>query len=173
MPAKRKNWQNERLNWDEKHMLAALSAASRASCIFLHAGAVLVKDKRIIAEGYNGAPRGIKNCLEIGCRKEEYGIDFETKGTGNCRGIHAEMNAIEEIARKDAIDSVLYSVYYPCSVCAKLIANKGIKEVVYLKIYKEPDSLTKELFDEKKIKIRKLEMDIERCTRVLKETFYR
>lgn len=171
MSVKRKNWQNERLNWDEKHMLAALSAASRSSCHYLNTGAVLVKNKRIIAEGYNGAPEGIANCLENGCRKEKYGINFETKGTGNCRGIHAEVNALEEIAKKDALDSILYSVYYPCSECAKIIVNKGVKEVVYLKIYKEPDSLTKELFEEKKIKVRKLELDIERCVRVLKETY--
>lgn len=165
------DWKNKRLSWDEKHMLAALSAASRSSCNYLHAGAVVVKNKRINAEGYNGAPEGVENCLERGCRKDKLGISFETKGTGNCRGNHAETNALDELSKETARGSILYTVYYPCSGCAKIIANKGISEVVYLKMYKEPDSLTKELFDEKKIKVRKLEMDIDRCTDVLKEVY--
>lgn len=165
------DWKKRRLTWDEKHMLAALSAASRSSCHYLHTGSVVVSNKRIIAEGYNGAPEGIENCLEQGCRKEDYGIDFETKGTGNCRGIHAELNALGEIAKKDAHGSTLYTVYYPCSPCAKIIANSGVKEVVYLKVYKEPNSLTKELFDKRGIKIRKLELDIEKCLDVMKEVF--
>ena len=164
-------WKNKRLSWDEKHMLAALSAASRSSCNYLHTGAVVVKNKRIIAEGYNGAPEGIENCLERGCRKEKHGIDFKIKGTGNCRGIHAEVNALGEISKKDAHGSMLYTVYYPCSGCAKIIANSGIKEVVYLKVYEEPDSLTKELFEEKQIKVRKLELDLDKSLGVMKEVY--
>ncbi len=166
-------WKKKRLTWDEKHMLAALSAASRSSCNYLHAGAVVVKNKRIIAEGYNGAPEGIENCLEQGCRKDAFGVSFETKGTGTCRGNHAETNALDELSKDSARGSVLYTIYYPCSGCAKIISNKGIVEVVYLKSYKEPDSLTKELFEKKGIKIRKLEMDIDKCTRILKEVYHK
>lgn len=163
------NWKEKRLTWDEKHMMAALSAASRSSCNYLHTGAVVVKNKRIIAEGYNGAPEGIENCLEKGCRKDAHGISFETKGTGNCRGIHGEVNALGEIAKKDAHGSILYTVYYPCSPCAKVIANSGVTEVVYLKVYKEPDSLTKEIFEERRIIIRKLELDIGKCLGIIKQ----
>ena len=164
-------WKERRLNWDQKHMLAALSAASRSSCNYMHAGAVVVKNKRINAEGYNGAPEDIENCLEVGCRKDEKGIPFEKKGTGNCRGKHAETNALDEISKDNAKGSTLYTVYYPCSDCAKSIVNKGISEVVYLKIYKEPNSLTKELFEEKRIKIRKLELDINKTTDIMKEVY--
>lgn len=162
-------WKKRRLSWDEKHMLNALVAASRSSCNYFHTGAVVIKNKRIIAEGYNGAPEGIENCLERGCRKEAYGINFETKGTGNCRGVHAEINALGEIAKKDAHGSILYTVYYPCSRCAKIIANSGISEVVWMKIYKEPTFLTKEILEERGIKVRKLELDIEKCLSLMKD----
>jgi len=165
------NWSDERFSWDEKHMLNALVTACRSSCMYFHTGAVLVKNKRIIAEGYNGAPTGIENCLERGCRKDAHGIDFETKGTGNCRGVHAEINAIGEIAKKDAQNSILYTVYYPCSNCAKVIVNSGIIEVVYLKMYKEPDSLTEELFNEANISVRKLDLDLNRYIGLMKELY--
>ncbi len=164
-------WKKKRSDWDEKHMLAALSAATRSSCNYLHAGAVVVKNKRVKAEGYNGAPEDIENCLERGCRKDDLGIPFETKGTGNCRGKHAETNALDELSKEDARGALLYTVYYPCSDCAKSIVNKGISEVVYLMMYREPSSLTKELFDEKGIKVRKLELDINKLTDILKEVY--
>lgn len=167
----REYWKKRRLTWDEKHMMNALVAAGRSSCIHFHTGAVDIKIKRIIAEGYNGAPEGVENCLERGCRKDEHGIDFETKGTGNCRGVHGEVNTLGEIAKKDAHNTSLYTVYYPCSSCAKVIANSGVTEVVYLKVYKEPSSLTKEIFEEKKITLRKLELDIDRCLSVIKEVY--
>ena len=167
----KREWKHRRLSWDEKHMLAALSAASRSSCHYLHTGSVVVKDKRIKAEGYNGAGEGIENCLERGCRKDAYGIDFETKGTGNCRGLHGEANALDEISKEIAKDSILYTVYYPCSRCATRIANYGVREVVFLKFYKEPDSLTKEIFEERGVKIRRLELDIEKCLGVMRGVF--
>jgi len=166
-----KNWKNRRLNWDEKHMLVALSAASRSSCKYLHAGASIVKNKRVFAEGYNGAIEGTENCLEIGCRKDDLGIPFELKGTGTCRGRHAEANAIDEKTKSELKGATMYTVYYPCSECAKDIAANGIAEVVYLKMYKEPSSLTQELFEKKGIKVRKLEMDLNRGLDVMKEVY--
>lgn len=164
-------WKNKRLSWDEKHMLAALSAASRSSCKYLHSGADIIKNKRIIAEGYNGAIEGTENCLEIGCRKDELGIPFELKGTGTCRGRHAEANAIDEKSKSELKGTTMYTVYYPCSECAKDIAANGISEVVYLKMYREPDSLTKELFEKKNIKIRKLELDINKIFGVMRDVY--
>ncbi len=166
-----KEWKDKRLNWDEKHMVGALKAASRSSCHYLHTGAVIVQNKRITAEGYNGAIEGTENCLERGCRKDDLGIKFDLKGTGTCRGRHAEANALDEKSKAELKGSKIYTVYYPCSECAKTIAANGITEVVYLKVYGEPNSLTKELFEEKNIKVRKLELDIERCTGLLKEVF--
>ncbi len=163
-------WKEERLSWDEKHMLAAITIASRSSCNSLHTGAVVVKNKRIIAEGYNGAPEGIENCLEAGCRKNKYGINFETKGSGQCVALHAEVNALNEVSKEKAHGATLYTVYYPCADCAKEIVNNGIEEVVYLKDYKEPSQLAKELFDARKVKIRKLELNLDRCLGILDKT---
>ncbi len=82
----------ERPNWDEFFMFSALWAAARSSCLYLQTGAVIVKDKRIIASGYNGAPPGVRNCLEVGCRKDREGVDFTDKGKAVCRGVHAEVS---------------------------------------------------------------------------------
>jgi dCMP deaminase len=164
------SWKEERLTWDEKHMLAAITIASRSSCEVLHTGAVVIKNKRVIAEGYNGAPEGIENCLNNGCRKRKHGVDFETKGTGNCIALHAEINALSEVSKERAHGAALYTVYYPCADCAKEIVNSGIQEIVYLKEYREPSVLAKELFEARNIKVRKLELNLERCFRVLEKT---
>lgn len=151
-------------------MFSALWTATRSSCLNLQTGAVIVKDKRIIASGYNGAPPGIKSSLELNsCRKEEHGINFEDKGKSVCRGLHAEMNAIDQIARENLNGTSIYSLYYPCSSCAKEIVGNGIIEVVYSKIYAGPDSLTKELFKEGKIQLKKLELDTKKYFDMIKD----
>ncbi|MFA5723582.1 MAG: cytidine/deoxycytidylate deaminase family protein [Candidatus Pacearchaeota archaeon] len=155
------DYQN-RPSWDEIFMLSAYESATRASCLHLKTGAVLVKDKRIIASGYNGAPQRNKSCLEIGCRKDLLGISQDHKRTGNCRGAHAERNAMDQIAREGLKGVTLYTVMFPCSDCAKTIVGNGIVEVVYSMIYKEPDSLTKESFAEAGIKLREYHPDIEK-----------
>lgn len=107
----------------------------RADCVRLHVGAVIVKDRRIIATGYNGTPHGVVNCSEGGCerckRRHEGSIGpGEEKGT--CLCLHAEQNAIIQsayhgISTKGAI---LYSTYAPCTQCAKMIINAGLTRVV-------------------------------------------
>jgi len=141
-------------------MLSAYEAATRASCLHIKTGAVIVRDKRIIAAGYNGAPTGIESCLERGCRKDLLHIPQGQKRTGNCRGAHAERNAMDQIAREDLKGTSLYMVMFPCSDCAKPIVGSGIREVVYSIQYHEPDSLTKELFSEKGIILREYSPDI-------------
>ncbi|VVB77615.1 tRNA-specific adenosine deaminase [uncultured archaeon] len=159
----------DRPSWDEAFMLAAYEAATRSSCLDLKTGAVVVKDNRVRASGYNGAPPGIRNCLEVGCRKKSLGIDFNERCTGNCRGAHAERNAMDQIAREDLKGTTLYTVFFPCSDCAKEIVGNGISEVVYSIIYKEPDSLTTELFSEAKINLREYQPDIiEQFTRLMR-----
>jgi len=153
--------QKDRPNWDESFMSVAVDAATRSSCKYLHTGAVIVKDKRIIATGYNGAPPGIENCLNIGCRKDKENIKFNDKGKGICRGTHAEMNAMGLVERERLIGTTMYSVYFPCSACAKAIVAQGIRKVVYCFVYAEPDSLTNELFDESNTTLRKLNFDVE------------
>ena len=135
--------QRKRPSWDEYFMMSAIFAATRSSCEHLPTGVAIIKDKRIIASGYNGAPPGIENCLKIGCRKDREGIEFDDKGKGVCRGVHAEVNALTQIAREDLKGTTLYSLYFPCSSCAKSIVAASVVEVVYLNIYHESDSLTK------------------------------
>lgn len=161
----------ERPSWDESFMFSALWAATRSSCRHLQTGAVIVKDKRIIASGYNGAPQNTENCLERGCRKDEYGVGFDEKGKGVCRGLHAEVNAMGQISRWDLAKTTLYTLYFPCSSCAKSIVGSNIGEVVYAEMYGEQDSLTKELFSEAGVKLRQLELDIEKYFRMIKGVY--
>ncbi len=160
-----------RPSWDEFFMFKALLAAARSSCIHFQTGAVIVRDKRVISEGYNGAPPGIVNCIEAGCRKDLHGISFEDKGKSVCRGIHAEINALSQLARKDLIGATLYTLYLPCSSCAKAIAGSGIKNVIYSGSYDEPDSLTREMFTEAGISLKKLRIDLEKCNSILRDVY--
>lgn len=157
-----------RPSWDEGFMYSALTAATRSSCTHIKSGAVIVKDKRVIASGYNGAPPGIKNCLEVGCRKEREHVSWEDKGKSVCRGVHAEINAMSQIARENLIGTTMYTVFFPCSACAKSIVGNGISEVVFLKNYAEPDTLTKELFCEAGVKLRQMNIDVKKqCNRII------
>jgi len=164
-----REYKRERPSWDEKFMFNAFWNATRSSCLYLPTGAVIVRDKRIIAEGYNGAPPGIKNCFEMGCRKDREGVNFGDKDRSACRGVHAEINALSQVSRENLKGTILYSVYFPCSQCAKAIVGNGISEVVYSEIYLEPDSLTNELFSEAKIKLRRLELDMEKCFNLIRQ----
>jgi len=159
----------ERPTWDEFFMFSALKIATRSSCLYLHTGAVIVKDNIIIASGYNGAPSGIENCLKVGCRKEGQGIDFDDKNKGICRGAHAERNAMDQKSKWELKGTSIYALYYPCSTCAKSIVGNGISEIVYSRFYKEPDSLTKELFEEAGIKLRKFDVDIEKYFNMIRK----
>lgn len=152
-----------RPSWDELFMYSAILAATRSSCNHLKTGAVVVKDKRIIATGYNGAPPGIENCLDRGCRKDQAGVDFEKKGTGNCRGTHAERNAMLQIAREDLKGSKIYTLFYPCSDCAKDIIGAGLSEIIYYFEYKGEGNLVDELIKEATtIGIKQLKVDIKK-----------
>ena len=167
----KKEGKRERPSWDESFMFAALSSAAKSSCVHIQTGAVIVKEKRAIASGYNGAPPGIENCLEVGCRKDREKVKFDDKGKGICRGVHAEINAINQVSRWDLKNTSLYTVYYPCSGCAKAIVGSGISEVIYSLVYKEPDSLTKELFKEAGVKLRKFEVDIEKYFDMIRKIY--
>ena len=135
-----------RKSWDDYFMSIADLVAERSTCMRRHVGAVLVKDRRIVATGYNGAPAGIKHCLETGCLREKLNI---ASGQNHelCRGIHAEQNAIIQAAKFGiALDgSTLYCKMTPCRRCAMIIINSGIKRVVCEKHY-HADKDTIELF---------------------------
>lgn len=121
-----------RPDWDSYFMGIAKVVALRSNCIKRKVAAVIVKDKRIIATGYNGTPRGVKNCSEGGCPRCN-AIDASGKGLEECLCSHAEENAIVQSAYHgvNINGSVLYTTFSPCLMCTKMIINAGIHEVVY------------------------------------------
>ena len=136
--------------WDKRFMEMAFIIAGWSSCFRAgrSIGCVIVKDKRIMTTGYNGAPAGIKTCKEKGvCIRDQLNIASGTR-METCYAVHAEQNAIVQAAKLGvSIDSAtLYCTHQPCSMCCKMIINSGISRVVYKEGY--PDEFTKELFAE-------------------------
>jgi dCMP deaminase len=126
----------QRPSWDEYFMNLAAVVATRSNCIRMPVGVVVVKDKRIIATGYNGTPAGIKNCSDGGCQRcmdREKNIIKENERKDLCICIHAEENALLQSAYHGASTkgATLYSTIAPCPQCAKAIINSGITHVVY------------------------------------------
>lgn len=144
----------ERPNWDVYFMEIAKVVAARSNCSRRHVAAVIVKDKRIISTGYNGTPRGIKNCNEGGCPRCN---SHAPSGTGleECICSHGEENAIVQAAYHgiSVKDSTLYTTFSPCLLCAKMIINAGIVEVVYHARY-SIDDVSMKLLNEAGVKIR-------------------
>ena len=126
--------------------------AKRSTCMRRQVGALIVKDKRILATGYNGAPSGLKHCEEVGCIRENSNIPSGERHE-LCRGLHAEQNAIIQAACHGISikDSSLYCTNSPCVICAKMIINAGIKEVIYEEGYNDP--LAMSLLEEAGIKV--------------------
>ncbi len=148
---------SERPSFDEYFMKIAKIVATRSTCLRRHVGAVIVKDNHILSTGYNGAPKGFKHCSEVGCLREQLGVP-EGQRHELCRGLHAEQNAIIQAAvfGISIKGGTIYSTHFPCSVCAKMIVNAELKELVYLEYY--PDELSQKILEESNIKVRKLEM---------------
>lgn len=123
---------SQRPSWDEYFLQLADLVATRSTCLRRQVGAVLVRDKRIIATGYNGAARGLSHCLDIGCLREEMDIPSGHRYE-LCRGVHAEQNAIINAAYygTSTRDAVLYCSDQPCLMCARMIINAGIVRVVH------------------------------------------
>lgn len=121
-----------RPDWDEYFLQLARLVASRSTCLRRQVGAVLVKNERIISTGYNGAPKGLKHCLEIGCLREKEGIPSGQRYE-LCRGVHAEQNAIINAALYGVATegAVIYCTNQPCIICARMIINAGIAKVVH------------------------------------------
>jgi CMP/dCMP deaminase zinc-binding protein len=117
-------------------------------------GAVIVKEKRILTTGYNGAPRGIKHCEETGCVRLENHIESGTRHE-LCRGVHAEQNAVIQAAYfgVSVKDASIYITNFPCVLCAKILINAGIKEVIYLDDY--VDTLSREILEESNVLVRR------------------
>ena len=146
---------HRRPSWDEYFLKLSKLVAKRATCLRRRVGAVLVKDKRILATGYNGAPRGLAHCLDIGCIRQKLKIPSGQRHE-LCRALHAEQNALIQaslygISVKDA---TLYATNQPCIICAKMLINAGIKEIVIADGY--PDKMAMEFLKEAGIKIKRI-----------------
>lgn len=138
-------------DWDDYFMNVAKVVEARASCLKRRVGAVLVRDKQIISAGYNGTPKGTKNCDEGGCKRcarRVSGEIGEGEELGNCVCCHAEENAIIQAALHGTRTegATLYTTLPPCTRCAKMIINAGIKKIVAIGDYRHV--LGEELFKE-------------------------
>lgn len=144
---------HKRPTWDKYFLEMASLVAKRSTCLRRSVGAVLVKDKRILATGYNGAPSGLKHCVEIGCLRQKLNIPSGERHE-LCRALHAEQNALIQASLYgiSVKDSALYATTQPCVICAKMLINAGIKEIVISAGY--PDKMAMDFLREAKIKIR-------------------
>lgn len=152
----KKKTSHNRPSWDEYFLEVAHLVAKRATCLRRSVGAVLVKDKKILATGYNGSPSGLAHCLDIGCLREKLKIPSGQRHE-LCRGLHAEQNVLVQAALYgiSTKGSVLYVTNQPCIICAKMLINAGIKEIVTSSDY--PDEMAFDFLKEAKIKIRRIE----------------
>jgi dCMP deaminase len=129
---------SERPSWDQYFMTITRQVAERSTCLRAKVGAVIARDKNILATGYNGSPAGLPHCTDVGClvyRSTTPSGDVEE----NCfRCIHAEINAIAQAAKNGATikDADIYITHTPCIHCFKVLINTGIKRIFYEKPYK-------------------------------------
>jgi len=146
---------SRRPSWDEYFLGIADLVSKRSTCLRRSVGAVLVKDRRILATGYNGAPSKIKHCSVVGCLREKFSIPSGERHE-LCRGLHAEQNAFLQAALHGTSlkNATLYSTTQPCIICAKMIINAGIAEVIIKGDY--PDKMAKDFLREARIKVRVL-----------------
>jgi dCMP deaminase len=137
---------------DEYFLKIASVVAERSTCRRHHVGAVAVKDKHILATGYNGAPSGFKDCLELGCLRDELGIPSGTRQE-ICRGIHAEQNVIIQASLHGVSleGSTIYATHTPCNQCAKILVNAKIRR--YVSFGKYDDNSFVDLFREAGIEV--------------------
>jgi dCMP deaminase len=127
---------------DQYFMNMCHVVATRSTCLRNHVGTVITKDKQILSTGYNGAPVGVVNCLDIGCIRIQEGIPSGTRHE-KCKAVHAEQNAIIQAARHGVsiVGATLYCTHQPCILCTKMIINAGIKRVVYGQTYPDEEAL--------------------------------
>ena len=145
-----------RPSWDEYFMEIVELIKSRSTCLRRQVGALIAKDKRILATGYNGAPIGCSHCEEVGCLREKYKIPSGQRHE-LCRAIDAEQNAIVQAAYSGVSvkGATMYVTNQPCVLCAKMIINAGIEKIVFNGDY--PDELAMELLKEASVRVIKYE----------------
>lgn len=141
-----------RPSWDEYFMDIVELIKTRSTCLRRQVGALIVKDKRILATGYNGSPTGCSHCLEIGCMREKLNIPSGQRHE-LCRAIHAEQNAIVQAANSGTSvkGGTLYVTHQPCVLCAKMAINAGIIRIIYKGEY--PDELSMSMLKEAGVEV--------------------
>lgn len=137
-----------RPSWDNYFMEIATVVARRATCLRRQIGAILVKDKHILATGYNGAPAGLAHCLDMECARNQVPSGERQE---LCRGLHAEQNGLIQAARHgiQVAGATLYSTTEPCSLCTKMLINAGITRVVFRDEY--PDQMAREMLSQARV----------------------
>lgn len=145
-----------RPSWDEYFMQMAELTAKRSTCLRRNVGAIIVKDKHIIATGYNGAPKGLPHCEELGgCLRKKLGVPSGERHE-LCRALHAEQNAIIQAATlgQSIEGATIYVTHQPCIICAKMIINAGISRIVVRSGY--PDKMAEDMAREANLRIEML-----------------
>lgn len=141
----------ERPSWHDYFMTIAENVATRSTCIRRKVGAVIIKEKHMLATGYNGAPKDVPHCTKETCLRNKYNVPSGERHE-LCRGLHAEQNAIIQAACHGASikDAVIYVTHQPCIICTKMLINSGIKTFIYKNPYNDP--LAKEMMEQANIK---------------------
>ena len=144
-----------RPDWDHYFLEIVNIVKKRSTCLRRQVGAVIVKDSQILSTGYNGVPKKITHCEDVGCLREKLNVPSGQRHE-LCRGLHAEQNAIIQAAYHGVSikDATIYTNAKPCSICTKMIINAGIKRIVYQIDYNDP--LADELLAETEIKVEKI-----------------
>lgn len=142
----------QRPSWDQYFMDITRLVATRSSCLRRQVGALLVKERNILATGYNGVPSGINHCDAAGCLRERLNVPSGERHE-LCRGLHAEQNAIIQAARHgiNINGATLYCTTMPCIICTKMVINAGISKVIYAEGY--ADGLAREMIAEAAIEV--------------------
>ncbi len=143
----------ERLSWDEYYMRITHLVAERSTCIRRKVGAVAVKDKRILATGYNGSPAGLRHCSDTGCIRDLLNIPSGQRHE-LCRGLHAEQNIIVQAAVHgiSITGSSIYCTTQPCLICTKMLINCKVESIYFAGGY--PDELAQDMLIEAGINFR-------------------
>ncbi|MFN2362795.1 MAG: cytidine/deoxycytidylate deaminase family protein [Halarsenatibacteraceae bacterium] len=146
----------ERPDWDEYFMEMAELAAKRATCLRRKVGAVLVKNKKVLATGYNGAPMDIEHCETAGCLREEMNVPSGERHE-ICRGVHAEQNLVAQAAIHGVKteDSTVYCTHQPCIICTKILINAGVKKIYFKNSYS--DEFAEKLLEQSNVEFIKYE----------------
>ena len=145
-----------RPSWETYFMDITKLVAKRTTCLRRGVGAIIVKERRILSTGYNGAPSNVRHCREVGCLRETMAVPSGERHE-LCRGIHAEQNAIIQAAYHGVSikGATLYCTNLPCSICAKMIINAGITRIYYASGY--ADDLSRQMLAEAQVELHQVE----------------